>query len=165
MLTVDNGMGMDEQAAEQGRSSGGSDAPQGLQWGTGPGPAPASPTKKKSLSGAKAAKEAQVSIAAGFSWGTCNIDHIEQQKAECHSGNMMQCCQSACLSCLMQCSREFLAAATVPECCNTQCIQQAHNAHIKRAMHALSLVCTHCTESCKPPPARSTICGLTLHEI
>jgi len=93
-------MGMDEQAAEQGRSSGGSDAPQGLQWGTGPGPAPISPTKKKSLSGAKAAKEAQVGTAAGFSWGACNINP-GQPKAECHSGSMMQCCQSACLCCLM----------------------------------------------------------------
>ena len=76
MLTSDNGMGMDEQAAEQGRSSGGSDAPQGLQWGTGPGPAPISPTKKKSISGAKAAKEAQV----GFSSGTCNIDPGSQKQ-------------------------------------------------------------------------------------
>ena len=101
MLTSDNGMGMDEQAAEQGRSSGGSDAPQGLQWGTGPGPAPVSPTKKKSLSGAKAAKEAQVGIAAGFSWGTCNSDLVEQPKAECCSGSVMQCCQSDCLSYLM----------------------------------------------------------------
>ena len=121
-------MGMEEQAAEQGRSSGGSDAPQGLQWGTGPGPAPASPTKKKSLSGAKAAKEAQVSIAAGFSWGTCNIDPVGQPKAECHQAIAVL---SVCLPELLDaCSHELLTAATVPECCSTQCLQQAHNAHI-----------------------------------
>lgn len=57
---MDNGMGMEEQAAGQGRSSEGSDVAQGLQWGPGAGTAPASPTKKKSSSGRKAAKEEQV---------------------------------------------------------------------------------------------------------
>ena len=59
---MDNGMGMEEQAAGQGRSSGGSDVAQGLQWGPGAGTAPASPTKKKSSSGRKAAKEEQVCL-------------------------------------------------------------------------------------------------------
>ena len=61
MLAVDNGMAMDEQAAGQGRSSGGSDTPgQGLQWGA--GPSAASPTKKKISPGTKGAKDGQVSF-------------------------------------------------------------------------------------------------------
>ena len=59
MLAVDNGMGMEDQAG-QARSSGGSDAAQGLQWGPAPAPAPTSPIKKKASSGARAAKEGQV---------------------------------------------------------------------------------------------------------
>ena len=134
MLTVDNGMGMDEQAAEQGRSSGGSDAPQGLQWGAGPGPAPVSPQKKKTLSGAKAAKEAQVSIAAGFSLDTCKLHPVGQPKAECHSGSMMQCCQSACLSCLMH---AFMNSWQQQLCL----CAAAHSAYNKRTMHLFSAQC------------------------
>lgn len=154
-------MGMDEQSAEPGRSSGGSDAPQGLQWGAGPGHAPASLTKKKSLSGAKAAKEAQVSTAAGFSWCTCSIHLVGQPKAECHSGNVMQCCQSACLHAFVTTWWQH----QTPKCCSTQCIQQALSASIRRTMIAMSLVCTHCIELCKTRPARSNICGIILHEI
>ena len=137
---MDNGMGMDEQAAEQGRSSGGSDAPQGLQWGTGPGPAPVSPTKKKGLSGPKAAKEAQVSIAADFSWGTCHIHPIGQPKAQCHLGNMMQCCQSACLSCLMHAVMELWQQQLHPSAAAR--IQESYSAHIQRTMHAMGRVYT-----------------------
>ncbi len=134
MLTSDNGMGMDEQAAELGRSSGGSDAPQGLQWGAGPGPAPVSPTKKKSLSGAKAAKEAQVGIAAGFPWGTCNTDP-GQPKKECHLGSMMQCCQSACLSCLMRAFTTIWRQQQMPEWA------EAHNAYSNHPMQASRALC------------------------